>query len=264
MDPESAIEQPFRRPIARRRRRPKGEAGSRRYVFITIALVLAVVVAQVLLHTVRKSPRDSVAIAERELRMNALQPGEKVFRSVPVFQRSAIDYFRATRGLLVLTDRRLLYLGLQPRDLTGSTDVPPVFEQRDFPIDTLVQVTRARTFFLLSKGLTIHAPDEELHLGVASDDWNKGDMLALSYEGRQQKLLAEGERQKLVRAAAAAAESAAAADARKPQFHVVQRGEAMSMIATRYNTTPERIRALNQLPNDKIRVGQKLMVKPQG
>ncbi|MDB4907475.1 MAG: Peptidoglycan-binding lysin protein [Gemmatimonadetes bacterium] len=264
MDPEASVEQSFHRPIPRRRRRARGVGGPRRYVLLTVILVLGIVIAQLLLHTVRKSPRDSVAIAERELRMNALQPGEKVFRAVPVFQRSAIDYFRATRGLLVLTDRRLLYLGLQPRDLTGSTDVPPVFEQRDFPIDTLVQLTRGRTFFMLSRALEVHAPDEDLTLGVASDDWSKGDLLALSYEGRHQKLLAEGLRQKQVRAAAASAESAALAESKQPRFHVVQRGEAMSMIATRYNTTAERIRALNQLPNDKIRVGQKLMVKPEG
>src|SRR6185437_1926879 len=51
-----------------------------------------------------------VAIAERELQLNTLQPGERVLRMVSVFKRPAINYFRATRGLLVLTNRRLLYL----------------------------------------------------------------------------------------------------------------------------------------------------------
>ena len=75
-------------------------------------------------------------IAERELQLNTLQPGERVLRMVSVFKRPAISYFRATRGLLVLTNQRLLYLGLEPRDLLAAPDLPPTFEERDFPVDT--------------------------------------------------------------------------------------------------------------------------------
>ena len=89
----------------------------------------------------RTDPRDSRAIAEREFQVNSIQPGERVHRQVSVFKRPAIDYFRATRGLLVLTDRRLLYLGLEPRDLLAAPDLPPTFEERDFPLDTSVRVT---------------------------------------------------------------------------------------------------------------------------
>jgi LysM repeat protein len=42
----------------------------------------------------------------------------------------------------------------------------------------------------------------------------------------------------------------------------VRRGDALSTVATRWNTDPETLRAWNDLPSNKIRVGQKLIVKP--
>ena len=44
-------------------------------------------------------------------------------------------------------------------------------------------------------------------------------------------------------------------------FYVVQEGDKLSLIAKKYNTTPEQIRFLNGMDGNKsIRVGQKLMV----
>ena len=51
--------------------------------------------------------------------------------------------------------------------------------------------------------------------------------------------------------------------ARLPIWHRVERGEALSTLATRYNTTVEQLRALNGLPDDRVRIGQRLIVKPQ-
>src|SRR5947199_200276 len=91
------------------------------------AVVVLGLLAQFAVHTYRTEPRDASVIAARELRVNTLGDGERVIRMVAVFQRPWIDYFRATRGLLVLTDRRLLFLGLEPRDLLGNGDSPPTF-----------------------------------------------------------------------------------------------------------------------------------------
>src|SRR5206468_99494 len=98
---------------------------------------------------------------------------------VNVWQRPAIDYFRATRGVLVLTDApgdslrpdggRLVYLGLQPRDPMSPPDAPPTFDVREWPVDTLVEVTPTRTLFLLASALRITAPSEtRVTLGMSA------------------------------------------------------------------------------------------------
>src|ERR1051325_4412026 len=90
-----------RRKKRRRRMRP-----ATRYAIIVAAVVAIVIIVQFLVHMARTDPRDSRAIAARELQVNSIQSGERILRQVSVFKRPAIDYLRATRGLLVLTDRR--------------------------------------------------------------------------------------------------------------------------------------------------------------
>lgn len=73
-------------------------------------------------------------------------------------------------------------------------------------------------------------------------------------------------RQALSRASASRerrAQDYAAWLARLPVWHRVERGEALSTLATRYNTTVDQLRQLNALPNDRVRIGQRLLVKPQ-
>src|ERR1041385_7529939 len=96
-----------------------------RYITRTLSLLVAVAIVVLLVRALRADQRDAHAIAERELRINTLQPGEEVHRSVPVFKRSLLSYFRATRGILALTDRRLVYLGVEPRDILAAPDLPP-------------------------------------------------------------------------------------------------------------------------------------------
>src|SRR5881394_3163479 len=156
----------------RRRMRP-----AMRYATIAGCVLAVGLLAQFAIHTYRTEPRNTSAIAERELRLNTLVDGERVVRLVAVFQRPAIDYFRATRGLLVLTDRRLLYLGLEPRDLLAAPDLPPTFEERDFPLDTAVRVTSGRTFFGIAKAVVITTPHEKLKLGVPSVVWGQASAI---------------------------------------------------------------------------------------
>src|SRR5256885_4747878 len=115
----------------RRRMRP-----AMRYATIAACVLAVGLLAQFAIHTYRTEPRNTSAIAERELRLNTLVDGERVVRLVAVFQRPWIDYFRATRGLLVLTDRRLLVLGPEPRDRLWAGDSPPTVPLTHFPVDT--------------------------------------------------------------------------------------------------------------------------------
>ncbi|MDQ3082704.1 MAG: LysM peptidoglycan-binding domain-containing protein, partial [Gemmatimonadota bacterium] len=58
--------------------------------------------------------------------------------------------------------------------------------------------------------------------------------------------------------------AAAAAVVDEPIYYVVKRGDALSTISKRFDTTPEQIREWNNLPGDRVRIGQQLTVKPKG
>ena len=234
-----------------------------RYTIMGGAVIVLGVLAQFAVHTYRTEPRNTNAIAARELQLNTLADGERVIRTVPVFQRPWIDYFRATRGLLVLTDRRLLFLGLEPRDLLGSGDSPPTFTVHDFPIDTVVQLHPGRTFFGIAKAVVVDTPDGTYRYGVPSQAWGKASLLLHSITARHERLIAIGERQAKQRAIIEGQRKLAQAQAAKPKFYTVKRGDALSSIAARWNTTADQLRAWNNLESNKIRIGQELLVKPQ-
>ena len=166
------------------------------YAVVFAVLIAVVVLVQFGVHMARTDPRDSRAIAEREFQVNSLQPGEHVYRTVSVFKRPAISYFRATRGILVLTDKRLIYLGLEPRDLLAAPDLPPTFEERDFPLDTTVKVSSGRTFFGLAKAVVIETPHEELRLGVPSAAWPQANVLVIAMTARHDRAIAASAQQK--------------------------------------------------------------------
>ena len=246
--------------LKRRRRRMRPVL---RYTTVGGAIVVLGLLAQFAVHTYRTEPRNTNAIAARELRLNTLAEGERIIRTVPVFQRPWVDYFRATRGLLVLTDRRLLFLGLEPRDLLGTGDSPPTFTEHDFPVDTVVHLHPGRTFFGIAKAVVVDTPDGSYRFGVPSQAWGKASLLLHSIAARHERLMAIGERQAKQRAVLEEQRKLAQEEAAKPKFYTVKRGDALSSIAARWNTTADQLRAWNNLEGNKIRVGQPLLVKPQ-
>jgi len=246
--------------LKRRRRRMRPAL---RYTVIGGAIVAIGVLAQFAIHTYRTEPRNTSAIAARELRLNTLAEGERIVRMVPVFQRPWIDYFRATRGLLVLTDRRLLFLGLEPRDLLGNGDSPPTFTEHDFQVDTAVQLHAGRTFFGIAKAVVVDTPEGSYRYGVPSQAWGKASLLLHSIAARHERIYALGEKQAQRRAAVEAQRKAALQEAAKPKYYTVKRGDALSSIAARWNTTSDHLREWNNISGNKIRIGQSLLVKPQ-
>lgn len=248
--------------------KPRKRRGKRRfhplvrYGLAFGGLVAAVLVGQLALHALQTEPRDARALTEREVRLTMLRPNERVLAEVPVVSRSPLNYYRATRGLLLLTEQRLVYLGLLPRELLASADAPPAFEQRDYPIDTLTQVERTRVFFYLTPGLAIDAPNGSIRLGAASGDWPKAEALQRTLAWQHAALFSEGRRRKAQAVAVLAARAAAAAEAARPRYHVIQSGEALASIARLYETTPEVLQQLNRLTDTRIRIGDRLQVGP--
>ena len=208
------------------------------YAIVFAVLIGLAVIVQFAVHMARTDPRDSRAIAQRELELNTLQPGEHVYRMVSVFKRPAISYFRATRGLLVLTNKRLVYLGLEPRDLLAAPDLPPTFEEREFPLDTTIAVTSGRTFFGLAKAIVIATPADKLRLCVPSASWPQATVMITAMDVRRDKAVVASAQQREFLAKAEAQRKAAEVARRKAKFVTVRRGDALGGIATQWNTTP--------------------------
>jgi LysM repeat protein len=55
---------------------------------------------------------------------------------------------------------------------------------------------------------------------------------------------------------------AVAAVLAEPLYYTVRRGDALFSIARKFETTPEQLQQWNQLQGDKVRIGERLLVKP--
>lgn len=227
-----------------------------------LSAIVTIAIVALLVRALRADQRDAHAIAERELRVNTLQPGEEVHRSVPVFKRSVLSYFRATRGILALTDRRLVYLGVEPRDILAAPDLPPTFEQQEFSLDTSVHVSSGWTLYGLSKGIVITTPTERMRLAVPSASTGVADLLVSSMNAQRDRAVAEAAQRGADERRIQAARRAVEAERRKPKYYVVKRGDALGGVATMWNTTTDRLREWNKLSGNRIRVGQSLLVRP--
>ena len=255
----------------RRRRRRGSYPVWLKYLGWCVGVAALLTATQIAYHAVRSDPRDSRVYAERELRLSALRPNEKVLAQVSVWQRPAIDYFRPTRGLLVLTDApgdsatpvggRLIYLGLQPRDPLSPPDAPPTFDERDWPVDTLVEVSPDRTLMYLARAIRIATPKEKLTVGIPSPASGDADALLKALNRKYSVLRAVGWQRREARRARDRASLAAVQEGRREWFHTVRRGEALASVAKMFNTSPEEIRALNGIVGDRIKIGQTLKVK---
>ncbi|CAN5741845.1 hypothetical protein BH11GEM1_BH11GEM1_17950 [soil metagenome] len=259
-------------PRRNRRRRRRGSYPIwLKYLSWCVGLAILVTAAQIAVHAVRSDPRDALVFAERELQLSVLHQNEKVLATVSVWQRPAIDYFRPTRGVLVVTDApgdsanpvggRLIYLGLQPRDPLSRPDAPPTFDEREWPLDTAVVVTPTRTLFYLSRAISIAAPRERLTVGVPSPASENADALLRAVGKKYGLLRAVGWQRREARRARDRARQLASQQGRREWFHTVRRGEALASVARMFNTTPDEVRTLNGITGDKIKIGERLKVK---
>jgi len=244
-----------------------------KYLAWVVGLAVLVTAAQIAYHAVRSDPRDATLYSTRQLRLSVMHPDERAVAMVNVSQRPAIDYFRATRGILVLTAApgdsvrpfggRLIYLGLQPRDPLSPPDAPPTFDEREWPVDTSVVVQPTRTFMLLARALKITAPRETpLTLAVSGASQASVDSLLGQMKWRYDSLRVVGHERREERRARARAAAAAIYEGRREWYYTVRRGDALASIARTFNTTPDSLRAWNRIEGNRIRIGEKMLVKP--
>ncbi|HJR67452.1 MAG TPA: LysM peptidoglycan-binding domain-containing protein [Gemmatimonadaceae bacterium] len=201
-------------------------------------------------------PVTARAILTRELSTYALEPGETLRASAYLYWRSPLSYFRSTHAVLAATDRRLLLLTLMPPDpLTreAETSLPTI---RDLPKDTTVRVDTGRVMLGTSRGITLRAQDVRESWAARDEQWPSVRAVVADLSTVQRTMREDAD-------AIALARLAAVERARQPIWHKVARGEALSSIATQYGTTPERLRQLNAMANDRIRTGDSLLIKPR-
>ena len=232
-----------------------------KYAVVLISVAALIIVVQLVLHSMRTEPRDSRMIADRELAVNVIEPGERVEQAVSVVRRLPVDYFRATRGILALTNKRVVFLGLRPRDMLAPSDAPPSFEEQDFPLDTAVSVRTGRVMGWLMKGVIVQTPDETIRLAVPGTAWADAQKLAGRMTTSRDAAVARAKQQEELRKVADAQWKQAVAAWKKPQYYTARRGDALGSIATMWNTTPQKLQQLNKLPDNRIRVGQSLLVR---
>jgi nucleoid-associated protein YgaU len=169
-------------------------------------------------------------------------------------QRRWTDMWRESFGVVVATDRRLLYVGAPPTPLLRPRD--------DGPLELLVESYRYDAAFTLEprsiwrgrlRGLVLRTPSAQVNFIVDDREWGDAGRvatlaaLARRSATRDAEQLDESERAPPPTAAVYVA-------------YVVQRGETLTGIARRFRTSPEVLRQLNQLVRDDIVVGQRLRV----
>lgn len=194
--------------------------------------------------------------ADRELQGGMLQYGEGVQRRAKVFMRRPSDYYRGANGMLYATNDRLIFIGVAPGSKFEDADAPPMIVSQEFPNDTLLDLRGARLYLLTAHGVRVSHPTAAPGEFAASP----GEDAALDSLTEYVNAINAAQRQEAAREKRL--REAVDALIKQPLYYVVKRGDAISLIATKFGATPEQIRQWNQIEGDRIKIGQRLLVKP--
>lgn len=238
-------------PLSRRRRPLVRIAVA--FTSSTALLSVAAIVAAAVIVPPVGARRTARALAEQEVQ-SQLHVGEQVVASVFASQRRWTDMWRESYGIVVATDQRLLYVGAPPLPmLRPREDGPDELLVESYPY-TAAFVLEPRTLFRgRGRGLQLLTP--LAHVDFIVDDAAWGDAQLVSQASRDARRAATARDQALSASTRSAAPTAA-----QYVFHVIQRGETLTGLARRYQTSPDVLRQLNQLVTDQIRIGQRLRV----
>lgn len=221
----------------------------------TAVFVMAVMAFGYLIFVRQVSTPQAWREALRELRGNVLHYNEVPEREAHVYRRRATSYFRGATGVLAATRGRLLYVGIEPSTQLASPDAPSAILTSEFANDTLLRLTHKRLYLYTAPGVVI-----------SRNGRSEAYAAMRGYSDELDSLIAYVERTHTEQRRRAAAEHAlrarVAAMMRRPLIYEIQRGDAISTIAKKFGTTPEQLRLWNHLRGDKVRVHDKLIVKP--
>lgn len=216
---------------------------------IGLLLVLGSVLAYLL--TLRPDVPKARRLARSELQV-LLEPLERVQSAAWARRREWWDGFRETYGILALTDRRVLFVGVPPRELVSPERGPQQFVILQLPRDASLRARRTRVDFGTAAGVGI-GNDRDQFAFASADVAGLDSVLADVTRGRR----SEAQTVELATRTREYERSVAG----KAVWHVVASGDALASIATRYGTTEANLTELNKLTSTTIRVGQRLLVK---
>jgi len=201
------------------------------------------------------APKAWIA-ADRELQGDMLQYGEKVQRKAKVFMRRPSDYYRGANGILYATNDRLIFIGVAPGSKFEDEDAPPMILSQEFPNDTLLDLRGTRLYLLTAHGIRVTHPGVPRGEFAASAGEDAAlDSLADYVNSINAAQRAEAAREKRLRQAVDAL-------IKQPLYYTVKRGDALSLIANKFDATTDQIRQWNQIEGDRVKIGQRLLVKP--
>lgn len=194
--------------------------------------------------------------ANRELQGGMLHYAEKVERKAKVFMRRPSDYYRGANGMLYATNDRLIFIGVAPGSKFESEDAPPVILSQEFPNDTLLGMDARRLYFMTAHGVRASHPGVPRgeFAAVRGQEANL-DSLVDYVNGVHATQRKEAASERRLREAVAAL-------IKEPIYYTVKRGDALFSIARKFETTPEQIQQWNHLEGDRVKIGQRLLVKP--
>ncbi|MCU0650244.1 MAG: LysM peptidoglycan-binding domain-containing protein [Gemmatimonadaceae bacterium] len=253
-----AVAAPARVPVApappeeRRVRR-----GRRRLVVaVTSGSALLLVIAALTVATLfppigaRRSARLQ---AEREVAAQ-LQPGERLIATAYASQREWTDVFREAFGILVATDRRLLYLSVPPIPLLRPREAGPTeLRVGSWNYDASFTLEPHTFVFGLVRGVELRTPIETRRFFVAAGEEPTARRIARAAAEARRAVTDVFERE-------LAAQQTAPPEVTTYITHIVRPGETLIALARKYGTTQAVLQQLNALPTGSIRVGQRLRV----
>lgn len=237
-------------------RRVTPEPSRPRYTLLLFALGLLVLLGAGYLLLMRHvDPAAARAQVASELAALPLEPGERVERTAAVYLRSPWDYFRSSHGVIAATDRRLIVLTIAPSDRFAGETERAVMERREFPKDTTLRIAEVRANYGLAKGIRLAAGGRRATYAVFDEDAPALDSLIANVTQRQDSIHAAARE-------AARQRRLLVETLKQPIWYRVRPGDAVASIAQRFNLTPERLREINRMTTDRIRIGDSLMIKP--
>jgi LysM repeat protein len=194
--------------------------------------------------------------ADREISGGMLRYGERIERKAKVFQRRASEYYRGANGILYATSERIIFVGVAPPSNTRSEDSPDVIITSEFPNDSLLNMNLKRVYLMSSHGVKISYPGRP-----------EAVYAAYPHESGALNSLVNGVNRRLAAMKDTAAmehrlREAVAKLVRQPLYYRIRSGDALSVVARKFSTTPEKLKEWNKLAGDKVRIGDSLLVKP--